>query len=69
MNTPNFEEKEAELKAQFNSEQSEAAQLEEDIKKLQARHQEKVINMTRLQGAFALLKELKEAAPEPEKAA
>ena len=54
-----LDEKENELNNQFDKEQAEATQIEEQIKVLQAKHQEKVINMTKLQGAFALLQELK----------
>ena len=52
-------EKEAELKALFEKEQKDALSIEEEIKRLQALHQEKIVNMTRLQGAFSLLKDLK----------
>jgi len=64
MTTINFEEKEKELQDQFNNEQAQAVQIEEQIKALQVQHQEKVVNMTRIQGAFALLKDLKESNPD-----
>ena len=56
MNTPNLEEKEKEVNDQFNKEKAEAVDIEEQIKVLQTRHQEKMANIMRLQGAFALLK-------------
>ena len=67
MTTTNFDEKENELKAQFDNEQKEALAIEEQIKQLQAKHQEKIVNMTRLQGAFALLKDLKDTPEKTEK--
>lgn len=54
-----LDKKEAELKALFEKEQKEALIIEEEIKRLQTLHQEKIISMTRLQGAFSLLKDLK----------
>ena len=61
MNTQQLDEKEISLKEQFNREQQEATVIEEQIKALQAKYQEKLSNMLRIQGAFALLKELKTA--------
>lgn len=63
--TTTLTEKESELKAQFDNEQKEALAIEEQIKQLQAKHQEKIVNMTRLQGAFSLLKDLQKVE-EPE---
>ena len=58
-------EKEAELKDQFNKEQQAAVAEEEEIKLHQAKHQEHIVNMTRLQGAFSLIQDLKKAEKEP----
>jgi len=59
MTTIDFDTKEAELKSQFTNEQTEAAQIEEKIKELQTRLQEKIVNMTRLQGGFSLLNDMR----------
>lgn len=56
-----LDEKEVSLKEQFNNEQKEAVAIEEQIKLLQAKYQEKIVNMTRLQGAFSLLADLKKS--------
>ena len=66
-----LDKKEEELKDQFNNEQQEAVQIEEQIKALQTKHQEKIVNMTRIQGAFSLLQDLRKEEEskeiEPEK--
>ena len=67
MDTLNLEEKEKEVNDQFNKEKAEAVDIEEQIKVLQARYQEKMANIMRLQGAFALLKELKNSPKKEEK--
>lgn len=54
-----LESKEKELNIQFDLEKKEAETIEEQIKVLQARHQVKMANIMRLQGAFALLQDLK----------
>ena len=53
-----LEEKEKELNIQFDNEKNDALAIEEQIKNLQVLYQQKVENMTKLQGAFSLLKEL-----------
>lgn len=57
MNT--LDQKEAKLKEEFDNEQKEALKLEEQITELQKQHQKKIINMTRIQGAVSLIKELR----------
>jgi len=52
-------EKEASLKEEFNNEQKKASSIEEQIKVLQAEHQKRIVNMTRIQGAFSLIQDLK----------
>lgn len=66
MNTQQLDEKEVSLKEQFNKEQKEATTIEEQIKVLQTRYQEKLSSILRLQGAFALLTELKNSPKEKE---
>ncbi len=55
-----LDEKEKQLQEQFNSEQREAVILEEQIKALQLKHAERIANMTRIQGAFSLIKDLRD---------
>lgn len=57
-----LEKKEQTLTEKFSKEQQEAVVIEEQIKALQTKYQEKVVNMTRLQGAFALIADLKKDA-------
>ena len=61
MNMQILESKEKELNLQFEQEKQEAEAIEEQIKALQERYQEKLSGMMRIQGAFALLKDLKKA--------
>jgi hypothetical protein len=65
MNMNELDKKETTLVEQFNSEQKAALAIEEQIKQLQTKYQEHIVNMTRLQGAFQLLKELKEPPVTP----
>ena len=62
MTTTDFDKKEAEIKVKFDTEQEAAQQLEEQIKLLQVKHQERIVNMTRLQGAASLLGEMRASA-------
>ena len=54
-----LKEKEVALQEQFKNEQKEASIIEEQIKSLQIKYQERAANMTRIQGAFSLIQDLK----------
>lgn len=66
MKTQTLEAKEKELNIQFDTEKREAEAIEEQIKALQMKYQDKQASMIRLQGAFALLQDLKNNTKEEE---
>lgn len=61
MSNKELEDKEKELEAQFNKFKSEATEIEGQIHNLQKELEKRMTNMTRIQGAFAVIQELKTA--------
>ena len=57
-----FDEIEASLNAQFDTEQLRIAKLEGQISGFQAEHQKSLTNLNKLQGAFTLLNQMRKAA-------
>lgn len=54
-----LDEKEKELNERFETKKKEAVKVEEQIKVLQTHYQEITTDLVKIQGAFALLQELK----------
>ena len=65
----NLDKKEGEIKQRFSDIKEDAMNIEIEIKRLQNIHNERMAEMTRLQGAMSLIKELRGTEEkEPEQA-